>query len=70
MRLTRAHSRSHTSVSCESNVRYSRELIDFCALHNIKPQIELMPFDRVNEAVELVRKNKPRYRIVLAHAQK
>lgn len=47
--------------------RSSREMIDFFALHNIKPQIELMPIDKINEALDLVRKNKPRYRIVLTH---
>lgn len=40
-------------------------MIAFAALHNIRPQVELMPFEGINEALDRVRKNQARYRIVL-----
>lgn len=41
------------------------EMLNFAAEHKIKPQIELMKMSEVNEAIEKVRQNKARYRIVL-----
>jgi uncharacterized zinc-type alcohol dehydrogenase-like protein len=42
-----------------------REMLTFAARHQIKPQIELMPLSQVNQAIEKVRANAARYRIVL-----
>ena len=41
------------------------EMLAFAARHKIKPQIELMPLSKVNEAIEKIRTNQARYRIVL-----
>lgn len=44
-----------------------REMLDFADSHSIKPCIEVMPMSRVVEALQRVRENKARYRIVLAN---
>jgi D-arabinose 1-dehydrogenase-like Zn-dependent alcohol dehydrogenase len=42
-----------------------REMLIFANEHDIKPAVELMPMSKVNEAIQRVRENKARYRIVL-----
>ncbi len=42
-----------------------KEMLAFAGEHDIKPRIELMPMSKLNEAIERVRQNKARYRIVL-----
>jgi uncharacterized zinc-type alcohol dehydrogenase-like protein len=42
-----------------------REMLEFAARHHIRPKIEVMPMREVNAAIEKVRANKARYRIVL-----
>jgi uncharacterized zinc-type alcohol dehydrogenase-like protein len=44
-----------------------REMLTFAQDHGIAPEIELMPMSRANEAVQRVRENKARYRIVLVN---
>jgi uncharacterized zinc-type alcohol dehydrogenase-like protein len=44
-----------------------REMLTFAQGHGIAPEIELMPMSRANEAVQRVRENKARYRIVLVN---
>jgi uncharacterized zinc-type alcohol dehydrogenase-like protein len=44
-----------------------REMIDVAARHGIKAQTESFPMAKVNEAIEKVKKNKVRYRAVLAN---
>ncbi|MGA8165143.1 MAG: NAD(P)-dependent alcohol dehydrogenase [Waddliaceae bacterium] len=41
------------------------KMLDFAALHQIKPTIETFPLDKVNEAIERLRSGQARYRIVL-----
>jgi D-arabinose 1-dehydrogenase-like Zn-dependent alcohol dehydrogenase len=41
------------------------EMLHFCSVHNIRPQTETMPMEKINEAFERVRRNEQRYRIVL-----
>ncbi|MEZ7891313.1 MAG: NAD(P)-dependent alcohol dehydrogenase [Candidatus Wallbacteria bacterium] len=41
------------------------EMLEFASRHGIKAMTEIMPIDRVNEAIEKVRKNTARYRMVL-----
>jgi uncharacterized zinc-type alcohol dehydrogenase-like protein len=41
------------------------EMLTFCARHKIAPQIELMPMTDVNKAIDKLKANKARYRIVL-----
>ena len=40
-------------------------MLDFAALHDIRPQVEHFPMSRVNDALEHLRAGKARYRIVL-----
>lgn len=42
-----------------------RQMLELCAKHDIKAQIQEMPMSQVNEAIALTRENKARYRVVL-----
>jgi alcohol/geraniol dehydrogenase (NADP+) len=44
-----------------------REMLDVAARHGVKAQTERFPMDKANAAIELVKKNKVRYRAVLAN---
>lgn len=44
-----------------------REMLSFAQQHGITPTVELMPMSQVNEAIQKVKKNKARYRIVLVN---
>ena len=50
-----------------SNRATMREMLSFAQAHGIKPWIELMPMSKVNEAIERLKQNKARYRIVLVN---
>ena len=43
------------------------QMLEFAARHDIKPVIEVYPFDQVNEAMERLRSGQARYRIVLSN---
>jgi len=45
--------------------RDTQEMLNFAAVHNIRPKIETVPLSQVNEAIQKVKSNKARYRIVL-----
>lgn len=42
-----------------------KEMLSFAQEHNVSPWTELMPMSRINEAIQRVKENKARYRIVL-----
>jgi len=42
-----------------------REMLDFAARHGITPRVESMPLSEVNAALDKVRSNRARYRVVL-----
>jgi uncharacterized zinc-type alcohol dehydrogenase-like protein len=44
-----------------------REMLDVAARHNVQAQTERFSMDKANEAIEKVKKNKVRYRAVLAN---
>jgi uncharacterized zinc-type alcohol dehydrogenase-like protein len=44
-----------------------REMLDVAARHGVHAQTESFPMARANEAIEKVKKNKVRYRAVLAN---
>jgi uncharacterized zinc-type alcohol dehydrogenase-like protein len=44
-----------------------KEMLDVAARHGVKAQTERFPMAKVNEAIEKVKKNKVRYRAVLAN---
>lgn len=42
-----------------------KELLELAAEHNIAAQVEIMDMDKVNEAMDIVRENSARFRVVL-----
>jgi uncharacterized zinc-type alcohol dehydrogenase-like protein len=44
-----------------------REMLAFAGEHEIAPRVEVMPMDRINEAIERLRSGRVRYRIVLVN---
>ena len=42
-----------------------KAMLDFCARHNVRAKIETVPLANVNDALDKVRNNKARYRMVL-----
>jgi uncharacterized zinc-type alcohol dehydrogenase-like protein len=52
-----------------SNRATMKEMLSFAQEHGIKPWAELMPMSKVNEAIERVKQNKVRYRIVLTNEE-
>jgi uncharacterized zinc-type alcohol dehydrogenase-like protein len=48
-----------------ANPTVMREMLSFAQEHTITPMVELMPMTQVNEALDRVKENKARYRIVL-----
>ena len=42
------------------------EMLRFAALHNVRTAVEVVPMEQVNHALEKVRRNQVRYRMVLA----
>jgi alcohol/geraniol dehydrogenase (NADP+) len=43
-----------------------REMLDVAARHGVKARTECFPMAKANDAIEKVKKNKVRYRAVLA----
>jgi uncharacterized zinc-type alcohol dehydrogenase-like protein len=46
-------------------IRETQEMLDFCGKYNITPEIELIPFQKINEAYERVIRSDVRYRFVI-----
>ena len=44
-----------------------QEMLSFAQLHSITPLIEMMPMSHANEAIQRVKENRARYRIVLVN---
>ena len=44
-------------------------MLEFCARHQILPQVEMFPMSRINEAIDHLRSGKARYRVVLDASQ-
>jgi uncharacterized zinc-type alcohol dehydrogenase-like protein len=55
------------SASFLGNRATMREMLGFAQEHGITPAVEVMPMAQVNEAVQRVRENRARYRIVLVN---
>lgn len=51
--------------SAIGSIKETQEMLDFCAKHNITPDIELISPDQVNVAYERVLKSDVRYRFVM-----
>ena len=41
------------------------QMLEFCARHNISPQVEMFPMSRINDAIAHLRAGKARYRVVV-----
>ena len=41
------------------------QMLEFCARHDISPQVEMYPMSRINDALEHLRAGKARYRLVV-----
>ncbi|MEW6093033.1 MAG: NAD(P)-dependent alcohol dehydrogenase, partial [Chloroflexota bacterium] len=61
-----AHELSITG-SLIGNPTMMREMLSFAQEHSITPKVELMPMSQVREALQRVKENKARYRIVLVN---
>ena len=46
-------------------MKETQEMIDFAAKHNVKPDIEVIPMDYVNTAIERLLKADVKYRFVI-----
>ncbi|PNX81558.1 putative mannitol dehydrogenase-like protein [Trifolium pratense] len=46
-------------------IKETQEMIDFAAEHNVKPEIEIVPIDYVNTAMERLAKADVKYRFVI-----
>ncbi|EOY23782.1 Cinnamyl-alcohol dehydrogenase isoform 4 [Theobroma cacao] len=53
------------SGSITGGTKVTQEMIDFCAAHNIYPQIEVIPIQYANEALERLIKRDVKYRFVI-----
>jgi len=61
--------RRNYSGSLIGSIKETQEMLDFCAQHNITPDIELVTPSQVNEAYERVTKSDVRYRFVIDMAK-
>ena len=41
------------------------QMVELCVRHNLSAEVEHLPLERINEAVERLRKGDVRYRFVL-----
>ena len=57
--------RRNLSASLFGGTSETQEMLDFCAAHDIRPEIELINADYVNEAYERVLSSDVRYRFVI-----
>jgi D-arabinose 1-dehydrogenase-like Zn-dependent alcohol dehydrogenase len=51
--------------SCIGGMKETQEMVDFAAKHNITADIEVIPIDYVNTAMERLAKADVRYRFVI-----
>lgn len=51
--------------SCIGGIKETQEMIDFAAKHDVKPDIEVVPTDYVNTAMERLLKADVKYRFVI-----
>ena len=60
-----AMKRRNLSASLFGGIAETQEMLDFCGTHDIRPEIELIEADYVNEAYERVLGSDVRYRFVI-----
>jgi hypothetical protein len=64
--MTTVLSRTALAGSNTGGIRETQEMLDFCAIQNIKPQITKIAMDGINDAWSKVIAKQARYRFVLA----
>ncbi len=57
--------RRSLSASFIGGIRETQEMLDFCAVHGIVSDIEIISMDRINEAYERILRGDVRYRFVI-----
>jgi cinnamyl-alcohol dehydrogenase len=57
--------RKIVAASLIGGIKETQEMIDFAAKHNVKPDIEIIPIDYVNIAMERLLKADVKYRFVI-----
>ena len=57
--------RKAVAASCIGGMKETQEMINFAAKHGIKPDIEVIPVDYVNSAMERLAKSDVKYRFVI-----
>lgn len=57
--------RKMVSGSSIGGMKETQEVLDFAAEHNVKPDIEVIPIDYVNTAMERLLKADVKYRFVI-----
>ena len=60
--------RKSFSGSNIGGIRETQEMLDFCAEHNVTPQIEKITADQIDDAYERVVNSDVRYRFVIDNA--
>jgi uncharacterized zinc-type alcohol dehydrogenase-like protein len=63
--MTTVLSRTALAGSNTGGIPETQEMLDFCALQNIKPQIAKIPMDGINDAWSQVIAKQARYRFVI-----
>ena len=57
--------RRNYAGSVIGGIKETQEMLDFCAKHNIVPEIEVIASSQVNQAYERILKSDVRYRFVI-----
>ncbi|KAE8055003.1 hypothetical protein FH972_011876 [Carpinus fangiana] len=63
--LSLLHGRRTVSGSATGGTKETQEMINFCAAHGIHPNIEVVPIQYANEALERMIKSDVKYRFVI-----
>ena len=63
--FTMIGNRAGFAVSCIGGISETQEVLDFYAENNLRPQIEIIRGDQVNEAYEKVQNSEARFRYVI-----
>lgn len=57
--------RKHLAGSLIGGIQETQELLDFCAKHNVLPDVEMISIQEINEAYERMLKGDVKYRFVI-----
>ncbi|MFA5496336.1 MAG: NAD(P)-dependent alcohol dehydrogenase, partial [Porticoccaceae bacterium] len=57
--------RRSVAGSIIGGIKETQEMLDFCAEHNILPDVEMITIDTINDAYQRMLKNDVKYRFVI-----